>query len=79
MNRVHKKFLNKIWPPFAIMAYVWITMTIFINAPNIYVAGAIVGVFILGPLFYWFFREAWKDAKWEVERENDIMIKTLKD
>lgn len=79
MNRVHKKFLNKIWPPFAIMAYVWIVMTIFINAPNIYVAGAVVGVCILGPLAYLFFREAWRDAKWEVERENDIMINTLKD
>lgn len=78
-NRVLKKFLNKIYPPFAIMAYVFIIMEIFIRAPNIYVASAVVGVGIIGPLLIWFFREAWKDAKWEVERENQVMINTLKD
>ena len=79
MSRVTKKFLNKIWPPFAIMAYVFIIMEIFIRAPNIYVASAVVGVGIIGPLLIWFFREAWRDAKWEVEQENQIMLNTLKD
>jgi hypothetical protein len=79
ITRVQKKFLNKIYPPFAIMAYVFIIMEIFIRAENIYVAGAIVGVGIIGPLLIWFFREAWRDAKWEVERENQIMMNTLKD
>jgi len=79
ITRVQKKFLNKIYPPFAIMAYVLIIMEIFIRAPNIYVASAVVGVGIIGPLLIWFFREAWRDAKWEVERENQTMINTLKD
>jgi hypothetical protein len=79
ITRVQKKFLNKIYPPFAIMAYVFIIMEIFIRAENIYVAGAIVGVGIIGPLLIWFFREAWRDAKWEVERENQVMMNTLKD
>lgn len=78
-NRVTKKFLIKIAPPFAIMAYVWFVIQLFTYAPNVYVAGGIVGVFILGPLFVWFFREAWRDAKWEVEQENQIMLNTLKD
>ena len=69
----------KIAPPFVIIAYVLLVMELFIRAPNIYVASAIVGVGIIGPLLIWFFREAWRDAKWEVERENQVMMNTLKD
>lgn len=79
MNRVQKKFLLKIAPPFAVMAYVWFVIQLFTHAPNVYIAGGIVCLLILGPLFVWFFREAWKDAKWEVERENEIMLNSLKD
>ena len=79
IKRVQKKFLMKIAPPFVIIAYVLLVMELFIRAPNIYVASAIVGVGIIGPLLIWFFREAWRDAKWEVERENQVMMNTLKD
>jgi uncharacterized membrane protein len=79
MNRVQKKFLIKIAPPFAIMAYVYAVIKLFTYAPNVYVAGGILGVGFVAPVCYFFFREAWKDAKWEVERENEIMLNTLKD
>lgn len=78
-NRVTKKFLNKIYPPFAIMAYVYLVMQLFINAPNATLGIAIVVVMLIGPLIGFFFREAWRDAKWEVEQENQIMLNTLKD
>ena len=79
ITRVQKKFLNKIYPPFAIMAYIYLVMTLFINAPSTTAAIAIVVVMLIGPLLGWYFYEAWKDAKWEVERENQVMLNTLKD
>ena len=79
ITRVQKKFLNKIYPPFAIMAYIYLVMTLFINAPNTTLGIVIVLVMLIGPLTGWFFYEAWKDAKWEVERENQVMMNTLKD
>lgn len=79
MTRVQKKFLAKIWPPFAIMAYIFVVMQIFLLMPSALMATVLALVFVVGPLVGLFFREAWKDAKWEVERENQTMVNTLKD
>ena len=54
-------------------------MQIFLLMPNALMATVVALVFVVGPLVGFFFREAWKDAKWEVERENQTMVNTLKD
>lgn len=78
-NRVMKKFLQKLWPPAAIMAYVLAVMEIAGLFPNPMQSIAFVGVMIFLPILVYILRETWMQAKREVDYENEMMLNTLKD
>ena len=78
MNRVTKKFLNKIWQPFAVMAYVFVVFYVATMAKDPLTMALIIGSCLAVPLLYVFFRDAYKDAKREVEHENQMMLNKIK-
>ena len=78
MNRVTKKFLGKIWQPFAIMAYVFVVFYVATMTKDPLTMGLIIGVCFAVPLLYVFFKDAYRTAKWEVEHENQIMLDKIK-
>ena len=77
-NRVLKKFLEKLWPPVAIMAYVLAVLEIGGYFPNPMQSIAFVGVMIFLPMLVYILRETWLQAKREVEWENKTTMETLK-
>tara|TARA_B100000902_G_scaffold219918_1_gene208875 strand:- start:2560 stop:2805 length:246 start_codon:yes stop_codon:yes gene_type:complete len=78
MTRLQRKFLAKIAPPFVIMAYVAFVLLLFLASPSVWFAVGVIILFLMVPLFGWFFYESWKDAKWEIERENQQMLYEIK-
>jgi|DEB0MinimDraft_6_1074348.scaffolds.fasta_scaffold00028_41 ABC-type transport system involved in cytochrome bd biosynthesis fused ATPase/permease subunit len=77
MNRVTKKFLGKVLPPFGIMGYVMVVMTLSTMAPTLALQIGIPIVFLLVPLFGYMFYESWKDAKREVEWEDRDLLRDI--
>lgn len=82
MSRVMKKFLKKLAEPVIIMAYVsFATVLVMWTYANVS-AGMAVVVFCIMipiPMFAYLIRDMWRDAKREVEWENDYMLNTLKE
>lgn len=78
MNRVTKKFLNKIWQPFAVMAYVFVVFYVATMAKDPLTMALIIGSCLAVPILYVFFRDSYKDAKWEVEQENQMILNKIK-
>jgi hypothetical protein len=77
-NRVLKKFLEKLWPPVAIMTYVLVVLEIGGYFTNPMQSIAFVGVMIFLPMLGYILRETWLQAKREVEWENKTTMETLK-
>jgi hypothetical protein len=78
MNRVTKKFFGKIWQPFAIMAYIFVVCYLATMTKDPLTMALIAGVCFTVPLLYVFFKQAYKDAKWEVEQENQMILNKIK-
>tara|TARA_B100000035_G_scaffold100917_1_gene85602 strand:- start:2710 stop:2955 length:246 start_codon:yes stop_codon:yes gene_type:complete len=78
MTRLQRKFLRKIAPPFVIMGYIAMVLMLFVASPNTWFAAGVLVLFLMVPLFGWFLWESWKDAKWEIERENHQMLHDIK-
>lgn len=78
-NRVMKKFLQKLWPPVAIMAYVLTVMEIGGWFEHPMQSIAFVGIMIFLPILVYILRETWMQAKREVDYENEMMLNTLKE
>ena len=81
MNRVWKKFLGKFVEPLAYMLYSvfaivfvwWVTAKVSVGM------GIIVFLFIIPlPMFAFLVRDMWRDAKREVEWENDEMMRRIR-
>ena len=78
-NRVLKKFLNKIAPLFIGVVYVLAAFELAKLIEDPIYSLALVGLLVLVPLVVWMFYETWQQAKREVEQENEIMMRALKD
>ena len=78
-NRVLKKFLSKIAPPFIGVVYVLAAFELAKLIEDPIYSIALVGLLVLVPLVVWMFYETWQQAKREVEQENEIMMRALKD
>lgn len=77
MNRVMKKFFEKLYPPVGIMAYVFTVITVsgYILDP-MYKIG-FVGAFIIAPMIAYALWETWQQAKREVEWENRDLMREI--
>lgn len=78
-NRVMKKFLSKLWPPAVGMIYVLLALELGSYFTNPLQSIAVVGLMIVVPMVGYILYETWQQAKREVEQENEIMMRALKD
>jgi len=78
-TRVLKKFLHKIAPPFIGIVYVLAAFELAKLLDDPIHSIALVGLLVLVPIVVYMFYETWQQAKREVEQENEIMMRTLKD
>ena len=83
MSRVWKKFFFKLAEPLAIASYVFSTMFLAEYVATVLEYGkegyfAIIAVMIFIPVLAVMLRMTWRQAKYEVDRENEEMIRTLK-
>lgn len=78
MNRVSKKFFNKLKFPVAIAVYIFAVLNLaglFTNPINGIV---FVGIMIIGPMIGYMLYETWQDSVREVEWEDQVVMNTLK-
>jgi hypothetical protein len=83
MNRVWKKFFLKLAEPLGIVLYVSGTIVLAKYVATVLEYGkegyaAVLGVMIFIPVIAVMLRMTWRQAKYEVDRENEEMIRTLK-
>ena len=82
MSRVMKKFLKKLAGPIGFMAYIMFAVSLttwtIINVSEA-IAIAVFIIMIPIPAITFLIRDMWRDAKREVEWENDYMLNTLKE
>ena len=83
MNRVWKKFFFKLAEPLGFALYVFSTMVLAEYVAKVLEYGdngyiAVVGVMIIIPILVVMLRMTWRQAKSEVDRENEEMLNTLK-
>lgn len=79
MSRVTKKFFMKLAPVAIGMVYVFVVLEVaalFEDPFHGFLAGALM---VIGPMLAYMLYETWQQAKREVEQENEIMMRTLKD
>lgn len=74
-----KKFLSKLWPPAVGMVYVLLALELGSYFTNPLQSIAVVGLMIVVPMVAYILYETWQQAKREVEQENEIMMRALKD
>jgi len=82
MNRVWKKFLGKFVEPLAYMAYGMFAIGLTMwsgTVVNEFTGIAVFFIMIVIPAVSLIIRDMWRDAKREVEWENETMLNTLKD
>jgi hypothetical protein len=81
MNRVWKKFLGNLVEPLAFIAYCMFAIGLTMwsgTVVNEFTGIAVFFIMIVIPAFSLIIRDMWRDAKREVEWENEEMIRTLK-
>ena len=83
MNRIWKRFFFKLAEPLAFFMYFFATMTLAeYTAENLGYGAegyiAVVVVMVIIPIFAVMLRMTWRQAKSEIERENEEMLNTLK-
>jgi len=84
MNRVWKRFLNKVAKGVGTVAYVLLSM--FIPAVIAHRMGYDLewgimfgaGVFVIAPMTFYMIRDVYRDAKREVEWENQKLMRDIK-
>lgn len=79
MSRVTKKFFMKLAPVAIGMAYVFIVLEVAALFEDPLYGLLIAGLMVVGPMVAYMLYETWQQAKREVEQENEIMMRTLKD
>jgi hypothetical protein len=84
MNRVWRKFLKKLAEPLGIGLYVFGTMVLaeYVGTELEYGKEgytAVLGVMIFIPILAIMLRITWRQAKDEVDRENQVMLNALKE
>ena len=84
MNRVWKKFFRKLAEPVGIFIYVFSTMILAEYVGDILGYGnegyiAVIAVMIFVPVLAMMIRMTWRQAKEEVDRENQVMLNALKE
>ena len=81
MNRVWKKFFRKLAEPIGVMAYILFAVGLTMWTAEYVSQGASIVVFVIMipvPMFVYLIRDMWRQAKTEVEWENEVMMRTLK-
>lgn len=81
MNRVWKKFFRKLAGPIGFMAYVMFAVGLTLWTMENVSEGVGIIVFVIMipvPAIAFLIRDMWRDAKSEVEWENEVMMRTLK-
>lgn len=83
MNRVWKKFFLKLAEPLGIVLYVCSAMILAEYVGTVLEYGkegyaAVLGIMIFIPILAIMLRMTWRQAKDEVDRENQDMLNTLK-
>ena len=83
MNRVWKKFFRKLAEPVGIFLYMFGTMLIAEYVAEHLGYGAegyiaVVVVMVIIPIFAMMLRMTWRQAKDEVDRENEVLLRDIK-
>lgn len=79
MSRVTKKFFMKLAPVAIGMAYVFVVLEVAALFEDPLHGLVVGGLMVIGPMLAYMLYETWQQAKREVEQENEIMMRTLKD
>ena len=79
MSRVTKKFFMKLAPVAIGMAYVFVVLEVAAMFEDPLYGFITAGLMVVGPMLAYMLYETWQQAKREVEQENEIMMRTLKD
>lgn len=79
MNRIFKKFLQKLLPPIVGVIYVLGAMQLGGLSDDPLISIAIVGLLVVVPMVMYILYETWQQAKREVEQENKELVRSIKD
>lgn len=81
MNRVWKRFFRKLAGPLGFALYFFVTFSIAEYLGSIYGTMAFLAVYcvmIIVPVFAWMLKETYRQAKNEIDFENEMLVKDLK-
>lgn len=81
MPRVWKKFIRKLAEPMGVMAYILFAVGLTMWTAEYVSKGASIIVFVIMipvPMFAYLVRDMWRQAKSEVEWENEDMMRRIK-